>query len=94
MVRCLQNSFRNLNNFENALPLLCLKIKRIYSVNKVKISRFFFGRKGVRLGRPMVEEMKSILPIVNEFDLDVGLNEDDMFCLIQLGFQEELATTY
>jgi hypothetical protein len=42
----------------------------------------------------MVEEMKSILPIVNEFDLDVGLNEDDMFCLIQLGFQEELATTY
>jgi len=42
----------------------------------------------------MVENIKSILPIVNELDLNVGPDDDDMLGLIQLGFPEDGATTW
>ena len=73
--------------------MLYLKITRIYSINEVEVLSFTCGRNSVHFDYPMVENIKSILPIVNEFDLNVRPEEDNMLALIQLGFEEEGATT-
>jgi len=43
----------------------------------MKISGFSFVRNGVSLYYPIVESIKSILPIVNEFIIAVGEGTDD-----------------
>lgn len=41
------------------------------------ISGFSTVRNGIRLGYPLVESIKSILPLVDEFIITVGRSEDD-----------------
>jgi hypothetical protein len=43
----------------------------------MKVSGFTFIRNGTLLGYPYVESIKSILPIVDEFVVNVGNSEDD-----------------
>ena len=43
----------------------------------MKISGFSFVRNGIRLGYPVTESIKSILPICDEFVVSVGESEDD-----------------
>ena len=50
---------------------------------KVKISGFTFIRNTVRFDYPIVESIKSILPIVDEFIVNVGPDEDGTLDLIQ-----------
>ena len=51
--------------------------------DKVKISGFTFARNTVRLDYPIVESIKSILPIVDEYVVNVGPDEDGTLDLIQ-----------
>ena len=50
---------------------------------KVKISGFTFARNTVRFDYPIVESIKSILPIVDEFVVNVGPDEDGTLDMIQ-----------
>jgi len=43
----------------------------------MKISGFSFVRNGIKLYYPVVESIKSILPIVDEFVIAVGKGDDD-----------------
>jgi len=43
----------------------------------VRVSGFTFVRNGTLLGYPFVESIRSILPIVDEFVVNVGRSEDD-----------------
>ena len=43
----------------------------------MKVSAFTFLRNGTLLGYPYIESIKSILPIVDEFVVNVGKGEDD-----------------
>jgi len=43
----------------------------------VKVSAFTFIRNGSNLGYPYIESIKSVLPIVDEFIVNVGKGEDD-----------------
>ena len=43
----------------------------------MKISGFSFVRNGVKLYYPVVESVKSILPIVDEFVIAVGRGDED-----------------
>lgn len=43
----------------------------------MKISGFSFVRNGIKLGYPVTESIKSILPICDEFVISVGQSEDD-----------------
>lgn len=47
------------------------------------ISAFTFIKNGEILGYPFVESIKSILPIVDEFVVNVGQSEDDTLKIIQ-----------
>jgi len=49
----------------------------------MKISAFTFIKNGQILGYPFVESIKSILPIVDEFVVNVGVSEDETLRLIQ-----------
>ena len=44
---------------------------------KMKISAFTFIKNGQILGYPFIQSIKSILPIVDEFVINVGLSEDN-----------------
>lgn len=50
--------------------------------DRVKISGFTFARNTVRFDYPIVESIKSILPIVDEFVVNVGPDEDGTLDLI------------
>ena len=49
----------------------------------MKVSAFTFIKNGQILGYPFIESIKSILPIVDEFVINVGQSEDDTLALIQ-----------
>jgi glycosyltransferase involved in cell wall biosynthesis len=49
----------------------------------LKISGFTFARNAVKLQYPIVESIRSILPIVDEFVIAVGAGEDDTAGLIR-----------
>ena len=49
----------------------------------MKVSAFTFIKNGQILGYPFVQSIKSILPIVDEFVINVGRSEDDTLVLIQ-----------
>jgi len=49
----------------------------------MKVSAFTFIKNGEILGYPFVESIKSILPIVDEFVINVGQSEDDTLKIIQ-----------
>lgn len=60
----------------------------------IKISGITFVRHTVRFDYPVVESIKSILPIADDFIVNVGPDEDDTLGLIRLSFQEEGTTTW
>ena len=43
----------------------------------MKISAFTFIKNGQILGYPFIQSIKSILPIIDEFVINVGMSEDD-----------------
>ena len=49
----------------------------------MKISAFTFIKNGQILGYPFIESINSILPIVDEFVINVGESEDDTLLLIK-----------
>jgi len=49
----------------------------------MKVSAFTFIKNGQILGYPFLESIKSILPIVDEFIVNVGESEDDTLKMIQ-----------
>jgi len=49
----------------------------------MKISAFTFIKNGQILGYPFIQSIQSILPIVDEFVINVGQSEDDTLALIQ-----------
>ena len=49
----------------------------------MKVSAFTFIRNGQILGYPFIQSIKSILPIVDEFVINVGTSEDDTLEAIQ-----------
>jgi hypothetical protein len=49
----------------------------------MKISAFTFIKNGEVLGYPFIQSIQSILPIVDEFVINVGQSEDDTLALIQ-----------
>ena len=49
----------------------------------MKVTGFSFIRNGVKFDFPIVEAIKSILPICDEFVVAVGKSEDDTLGLIQ-----------
>jgi len=49
----------------------------------MKISAFTFIKNGQILGYPFVQSIKSILPIVDEFIINVGISEDNTLELIR-----------
>jgi hypothetical protein len=49
----------------------------------MKISGFTFVRNAVRLDYPVVESIRSILPIVDEFVVNVGNSDDDTLGLVR-----------
>ena len=49
----------------------------------MKISAFTFVRNAVKLGLPIVESIKSILPIVDEYIVNVGNSSDDTLKLLK-----------
>jgi hypothetical protein len=49
----------------------------------MKVSAFTFIRNGQILGYPFLESIQSILPIVDEFIINVGESEDETLTLIQ-----------
>ena len=53
----------------------------------MKISAFTFIKNGEILGYPFLESIKSVLPLVDEFVINVGESEDNTLTLIE-GLQE------
>ena len=49
----------------------------------MKVSAFTFIKNGQILGYPFLESIQSILPIVDEFVINVGESEDETLSLIQ-----------
>ena len=49
----------------------------------MKISGFTFIKNGQILGYPFLQSIQSILPIVDEFVVNVGESEDDTLGLVQ-----------
>nr|MBT6354497.1 glycosyltransferase [Pelagibacteraceae bacterium] len=49
----------------------------------MKVSAFTFIKNGQILGYPFVQSIQSILPIVDEFVINVGESEDDTLVLVQ-----------
>ena len=52
-------------------------------LKKMKVSGFTFIKNGQILGYPFIQSIKSILPIVDEFIINVGESEDNTFELIE-----------
>ena len=50
----------------------------------MKISAFTFIKNGQILGYPFLESIQSVLPIVDEFIINVGESEDDTLSKIRL----------
>ena len=49
----------------------------------MKVSAFTFIRNGQILGYPFLQSINSILPIVDEFVINVGESEDDTLALVK-----------
>ena len=49
----------------------------------MKVSAFTFIKNGQILGYPFVQSIQSVLPIVDEFVINVGESEDDTLMLIK-----------
>ena len=49
----------------------------------MKISAFTFIKNGQILGYPFIQSIKSVLPIVDEFVINVGESEDNTLELIK-----------
>ena len=49
----------------------------------MKVSAFTFIKNGQILGYPFIQSINSILPIVDEFVVNVGKSEDDTLELIR-----------
>ena len=49
----------------------------------MKVSAFTFIKNGQILGYPFLQSIQSVLPIVNEFVINVGESEDDTLALIE-----------
>jgi hypothetical protein len=49
----------------------------------MRVSAFTFIKNGQILGYPFIQSIQSILPIVDEFVINVGQSEDDTLALIQ-----------
>ena len=49
----------------------------------MKVSAFTFIKNGQILGYPFLESIQSVLPIVDEFVINVGESEDDTLSIIQ-----------
>ena len=49
----------------------------------MKISAFTFIKNGQILGYPFLQSIQSVLPIVDEFVVNVGESEDDTLSLIK-----------
>jgi len=49
----------------------------------MKVSAFTFIKNGQILGYPFIQSIQSILPIVDEFVINIGQSEDDTLALIQ-----------
>jgi hypothetical protein len=49
----------------------------------MKVSAFTFIKNGQILGYPFLESIESILPIVDEFIINVGYSEDDTLLMVQ-----------
>ena len=49
----------------------------------MRVSAFTFIRNGQILGYPFLQSIHSILPIVDEFVINVGESEDDTLALVQ-----------
>ena len=54
----------------------------------MSISAFTFIKNGQILGYPFVHSIKSILPIVEEFVVNVGESEDDTLKIIEEWFRK------
>jgi hypothetical protein len=52
-------------------------------VPNMKVSGFTFIRDAVRLDYPIIESIQSILPIVDEFVVNVGVSNDDTIALVR-----------
>ena len=48
----------------------------------MKVSAFTFIKNGEILGYPFLQSIQSILPIVDEFIINVGESEDDTLALV------------
>jgi hypothetical protein len=55
----------------------------IYKDKKMKVSAFTFIKNGEILGYPFLQSISSILPIVDEFVINVGKSEDNTLELIK-----------
>ncbi len=51
--------------------------------NNMKVSAFTFIKNGQLLGYPFVQSIKSVLPIVDEFVINVGKSEDNTLKIIK-----------
>ena len=49
----------------------------------MKVSAFTFIKNGQILGYPFIESIKSILPIIDEFIINVGESEDDTLSMVR-----------
>ena len=49
----------------------------------MKVSAFTFIKNGQILGYPFLQSIQSVLPIVEEFVVNVGESEDDTLALIK-----------
>lgn len=58
-----------------------MNLKNVSS--QMKISAFTFVKNGQLLGYPFVQSIQSVLPLVDEFVINVGEGEDDTLAIIQ-----------
>ena len=49
----------------------------------MKVSAFTFIKNGQILGYPFIQSIQSVLPIVDEFVVNVGESEDNTLALIE-----------
>ena len=49
----------------------------------MKVSAFTFTKNGQILGYPFIQSIQSILPIVDEFIINVGKSEDNTLEMVQ-----------
>ena len=57
----------------------------------MKVSAFTFIKNGQILGYPFLQSIQSVLPIVEEFVVNVGESEDDTLSLICLLYTSDAA---